>query len=114
MNAAQMVKEHLVWIDDLGTRLTRGEVIERSEVAQDDLCTLGRWLNSEAARLGHTEAYRKVRQTHRHFHECAAVAVDLAADGDLPAAMQQLEMGGPCQALSNQLMNESMALTDKV
>jgi hypothetical protein len=96
LNVKTAIEAHIKWknrlkgaIDGSGT-----EVIDPNTVSRDDLCELGKWLNGEGKRrFGDHPEFGKILAHHTHFHRCAGHTLNLALDGKLIEAEQELNNG---------------------
>lgn len=92
----EALDSHLRWKARLQAEVAGvgGEKLDAEQVARDDQCTLGHWLNGiGGARFGKQPAYSVLRSRHAHFHRCAAEVLQVARQGDKERALHMLEEG---------------------
>jgi hypothetical protein len=79
------------------------EKLEVATVCRDDQCVLGKWIHgSGKVNYGNSAAFSELRETHAHFHKCAANVLDEALKGNRERA-QQLLSGGEYTAVSEKI-----------
>lgn len=92
----EALDSHLRWKARLQAEVAGvgGEKLDPEQVARDDQCTLGHWLNGiGGSRFGKLPAYSVLRSRHAHFHRCAAEVLQVARQGDKERALHMLEEG---------------------
>jgi hypothetical protein len=99
---------HQGWKDHLRELLYTGSTdIPPEQLAADDRCELGIWLNGPTAtELGDPARCATLRTLHAHFHESAARALSLARQGDSPGVLATIAYGGELSTASERLIRE--------
>ncbi|MGC9163331.1 MAG: CZB domain-containing protein [Thiomonas sp.] len=103
----QAVQSHLAWKKRLKSIVVEGQQddVDIIQVAADDLCTLGQWLNGQArARYGHLPEYARLRKVHAEFHLTAGQVLLNSRNGRPEDAAALLR--GAFNALSDQVQLE--------
>jgi hypothetical protein len=96
LNFKTALEAHIKWktrlkgvIDGTGT-----EVLDPRTVARDDQCVLGKWIIGEGKnQFGKHPSFNSMVLAHTHFHKCAGHALDLALDGKMREAEEELHTG---------------------
>lgn len=103
----QAVQGHLAWKKRLKAIVIEGrqDDVDIAQVAPDDLCALGQWLNGPArARYGKLPEYARLRKIHAEFHLTAGQVLLNSSNGQRDAAETMLR--GAFSALSDQVQLE--------
>lgn len=112
LNFKTALEAHIKWklrlkgvIDGTGT-----EVLDPRIVARDDQCALGKWINTEGTKqFGTHPEFISVVNAHTHFHKCAGHTLELALDGKVKEAEDDL-IGGEFAKASLQVSRHLMRL----
>jgi len=103
----QAVQGHLAWKKRLKAIVVEGrqDDVDIAQVAPDDLCALGQWLNGPAkARYGKLPHYKQLRKIHAEFHLTAGQVLLNSRNGQQDEAEKMLR--GAFSALSDQVQLE--------
>jgi hypothetical protein len=104
LNLKSALDVHAAWNDRLKKAIQEGnsDAHNISDVAQDDLCVLGKWIHDPGKKLyGHLAEYDSLRNTHADFHMCC---------GDILLASQ----AGNSAKASNMLGKEFRQLSGRI
>lgn len=107
----ESIKTHMSWRKRLQTTLegTSNENLIVGNVAQDTLCTLGKWLYGPGKSLySHLPEYEVLRKAHAEFHICAGEILLEHQNGNSGSAM--VIMKGPFNHFSNQIQLDLVKL----
>ncbi|OYV40145.1 MAG: hypothetical protein B7Z83_01625 [Thiomonas sp. 20-64-5] len=107
LNLGQAVQGHLAWKKRLKGIVIEGrqDDVDIAQVAPDDLCALGQWLNGPAkARYGKLPEYARLRKIHAEFHLTAGQVLLNSRNGQPEEAEKMLR--GAFSALSDQVQLE--------
>lgn len=102
MNFADARQAHASWKLRLRAVLrgTSNEKLSPADVAADNRCQLGKWLQEPAQRRHELD---ELRALHQRFHLAAADVLNKATSGDRAAAEAELATAGSLGQLSIQL-----------
>jgi hypothetical protein len=109
MDFTEAITAHTRWRIRL-FRCIRGqaELPDAPEVARDDVCELGRWLEGAGKEYVSLAEFRETRSAHATFHLRAAEVVSAAEGGEKDQAEAMLRAGTPYGVASEALI---LALT---
>jgi hypothetical protein len=101
LNFKTALEAHIKWklrlkgvIDGTGT-----EALDPRVVSQDNQCALGKWIYAEGqAQYGEYPGFQAVVTSHAHFHKCAGHTLELALDGKVQEADDDLATGNFARA----------------
>lgn len=101
LNFKTALEAHIKWkqrlkgvIDGSGT-----EALDPRIVSKDDQCALGKWINTDGVKnFGEQPGFVAVVHAHTHFHKCAGHTLELALDGKLKEAEEELATGNYARA----------------
>ena len=83
---------HADWKRELRDAVIRGYCeLGSEEAGRDDLCALGRWLDSLSPECSADHAFDEVVELHSRFHEEAGAVVGLLETGHIEAARSAME-----------------------
>lgn len=88
------IDSHMKWKERLRDHITGhgAEALTTAQVARDDQCTLGLWLNGDGLRHhGQSPAFKTLQQAHARFHQCAGEVLNLAHSGQREEALRLLD-----------------------
>jgi methyl-accepting chemotaxis protein len=92
MNFDDAIKAHSNWKIKLSSYISKPDgSINKSQVAQDNLCDLGKWLYGEGRRFSNDPDYQNLLKQHARFHKAAANVVAKAESG--VNVTQELQLG---------------------
>lgn len=114
MDHREALHAHVAWYADLSDRLAKGETVDAEEVARDDLCEMGRWLLAEGVAHADLPEFQEFKKVHADYHKCAADAVRMSNAGETEQAIMNLQVDGPCMALSDDLLEKHYLLVRKI
>jgi hypothetical protein len=114
MNYAKAMDAHLTWIGDVWDRVERGEALDPERIGRDDLCEVGRWLHGEGIRHAGKPEYESFRRRHAQFHACVGRTVRRARSGKRLAALKELETGGACVHLSDEMLEAAFDFFESI
>lgn len=96
---------HADWKRGLRDAVVRGYCEHGSEEAsRDDLCALGRWLNSLSPECTADHAFDEVVELHGRFHQEAGAVVELLEAGRIEAARAAMEPDSSFARASDELV----------
>lgn len=98
-----IIKSHMDWKVRLNDYLdgNSSENLEAANIRPDNLCVLGKWVYGDGQKkYGNSPEWNKLRETHAHFHQCAAGIIDEHSSNP-ESAKQQLN--GEFARLSSQI-----------
>ena len=101
LNFQSAIDAHIKWKLRLADTIAgrSQEKLEVANVSRDDQCVLGKWIHGNGnAKYGKTPAFTELRQTHAHFHKCAALVLGEAQKGNRVQAEKYLSSGEYVQA----------------
>lgn len=104
----------MAWLINILDQIQRPELLDAAEVARDDLCELGQWINGLAAEYGEVPEYIDLKARHTELHRCASEAVSLAQKGKLSESRQCLSMEGKCIENSKNMLASYNRLIKKI
>lgn len=82
MNFDEAIRAHSSWKLKLSTYLRNPNgSLQAMEVARDNACELGRWLQGEGRQFAGTPEYKALNAEHVRFHRAAAAVVTAADAG---------------------------------
>lgn len=96
LNVKTAIEAHIKWKNRLKDVIdgTSAEVLDPQVVASDDQCALGKWLHGEGGKkFGSMPGFMPVMTAHAYFHKCAGKTLNLALEGKLKEADQELKSG---------------------
>ena len=103
------IEEHAAWRVRLSSAIRSGSVdASLSDVRNDNICALGKWLHGSTIPAHLDPNYIMVRQIHANFHECAARAVGLVLAGNKVQADAMMGLEGEYTKISSQLIAAMM------
>lgn len=103
MNFDDAVTAHTKWKIRLRAVIDgQGEKLDSAVVAKDDQCDLGRWIHGAGATNKHHDSYRKLKDAHARFHQCASKVVTLANQGKKTEAETLMGATGEFAKLSSE------------
>ncbi len=96
LNLVSAIETHLRWKKRLSEYIdgTSKETLDPAAIAVDDQCVLGKWIyGAGGKKFGSDASFVELRDTHAHFHRCAANIVSQADAGQRDAAASMLSSG---------------------
>lgn len=104
MNLSSMLRAHAEWVAHLRETLYGDGVFNRTLVADDEACELGRWLKRIEPRCAGSAEYLAARQAHAGFHRRAAHCMELIGTGRRNDALAETGKTGELRRLSRELV----------
>ena len=85
---------HTNWKVRLLAAVNGGDVPDRAKVCMDNQCDLGNWIYGEGQKtLGQLPALAKLKEEHKHFHQCVGSVVDLVREKKINEAKKNILEG---------------------
>lgn len=112
LNLVSAIETHLRWKKRLSEYIdgSSKEKLDPAAIAVDDQCVLGKWIYGAGGQKFGTDAnFVELRDTHAHFHRCAANIVSKADAGERDEAATLLG-SGDYPRLSMQIVRELSGL----
>ena len=82
MNFDEAIAAHSSWKQKLSLYLAKPDKsIDAAKLEKDNQCELGKWIYSEAGKMGSQEVFVELKQEHARFHVAAADVVKRADSG---------------------------------
>jgi len=83
MDFEQAISAHSDWKRKLTAYLLNPDgTLKSADVARDNKCELGRWLDGEGAKFSSLKQFSSLKTEHARFHKAAADIVSRADRGD--------------------------------
>lgn len=102
---ARAIGAHGLWKERLRRAIENGHIeVSVDQARVDNACEFGQWLYSLGSELERSEYAQKVRALHAKFHLEAAAVLEFALSGQKAQAQKSMEMGGPFNAVSMELI----------
>jgi hypothetical protein len=101
LNFKTALEAHIKWKHRLKDVINGSstETLDPEVIGRNDMCVLGKWINSEGARkFAEQPGFVAVVGAHTHFHKCAANTLRLAQAGELEKAEADLNSGDYARA----------------
>ncbi len=86
------------------------ETLDRARIARDDVCDLGKWIETQRAALAGDADFRNLIARHKDFHERAAEVVALCEAGTKDLAQKALDPTAPYSRASAGVVNAIVRL----
>ncbi|MFY9910022.1 MAG: CZB domain-containing protein [Candidatus Sulfotelmatobacter sp.] len=82
MNFDEAIKSHSDWKMKLTTYIKHPDhSLKSAEVAVDNKCALGQWMNGEGKKFASLPEFSKLKTEHQRFHKAAAAVIAKADSG---------------------------------
>ncbi len=109
------ISAHANWKTKLQDAIATGRSDIRPEnLAADNRCVFGQWLQSLPPAEQQSEDVRKVKDLHAAFHREAAAVLAFALQGDKPRAERALDLGSPYAKAPSDLTAQMMSWKAKL
>lgn len=115
MDFDQAITAHTNWKSKLRAYLAKPDhSLVPSEVAMDNKCELGKWINGEGSKHASLPEFQTLRTQHTHFHKAAADVIRHADSGQNTS--EEVALGGKSEfsSASSAVVSAIMAIKSKV
>ncbi|HEY9080343.1 CZB domain-containing protein [Magnetovibrio sp.] len=114
MDFSQITHMHISWLQDILSNIQNPARLDPDQIARDDACELGKWINSVDARYRHLPEYAELDTVHRELHQAASDAVVLAQAGKIKESRECLSIDGSCVETSKRVLDCAARLLAKM
>jgi hypothetical protein len=115
MDFDHAIAAHAAWKNKLAKYLkTPDHSLQPSEVALENRCDLGKWIDGEGKKFAKLPEYASVKSDHARFHKVAAGIVQRANAGEQVAEEVALGAKSEFASASSEVVRAIMALKSKV
>lgn len=106
MNFDEVINAHTRWKFRLKDYIDGAsqEKLVAADIAKDNECTLGRWIEEQLPKHGDDQDFLRLRNEHALFHQQAAQVVSACDQGKRDEARAMLGFGTPYAKLSSSVV----------
>jgi hypothetical protein len=114
MNFDDAIRTHSEWKMKLTKYIKHPDhSLKSAEIAVDNKCTLGQWINGEGKKFASLPEFSKLRAEHQHFHKAAAAVITKADSGQDETEEVALGAKSEYSAASSAVVSAIMAMKAK-